>query len=61
VGASTFQVYVNVGIRWRRVGTVEAPSHSEAWRRAISSLPAEHYDKPVKVEPPKPPEKRRPK
>ena len=56
----TYQLYVKVARVWTWVSTITAPDHATALRQAIASIPAEHYDKAIRIEQEDEPEWREP-
>jgi hypothetical protein len=50
VPAKKYDLYIQIKGRWKRVAVIDAENHSEAFRQAVSSLPPEHYDKPIRLE-----------
>ena len=49
-GLKTYQLTVKVGAHWQRLCDIEAQSHREAFRKAMTLLKPEHYDKPIRLE-----------
>jgi hypothetical protein len=45
-----YQLYVNVEGRWQWVCDIVAGDHAEAFRKAVSCMKPEHYDKRIRVE-----------
>jgi hypothetical protein len=45
-----YDLFVQLQGRWKKVAVIEADDHSTAFRQAMSQLPPEHYDKPIRLE-----------
>lgn len=45
-----YDLFVQIQGRWKKVAVIEAEGHSAAFRQAMSQLPPEHYDKPIRLE-----------
>ena len=55
-----YQLYVKMHGRWEWLCAIEADSHAEALRRAVTCLEPVHYDKAIRLEQEDPPEERKP-
>jgi hypothetical protein len=50
VGTNAYHLYVKVDGVWQHAATVRADDHAKAFRKAMTLLKPEHYDKQIKLE-----------